>query len=316
MNNVRKILQGLENGKLSADEVPDELLLSVGAEMLIGDSTASDELLIRLTPLQRDVLGLQALLIEGNLASAVVLSEELLARSRSTEERDFECEVRLRMERALLAVDGPEQAGIELRWCSDRLKAIAPGSSLHGISQLNQAAWHALNGEVMMALAVHADITLESGHPAEIRGLSRLEVGRILTALDDLDHAMRHLWTARAVFLAANMDAEAAVAALEWLDLALEGINDDAPRMLERIESAAPRPVPGSSWVPSHSEDIIEVVEHVLPILLSDVGGEERNDLGLILDASQMLEKETWRDALVEKSSSIQDERLLDLLQS
>ena len=74
--------------------------------------------------------------------------------------------------------------------------------------------------------------------------------------------------------------------------------------------------VPGSSWVPSHSEDIIEVVEHVLPILLSDVGGEERNDLGLILDASQMLEKETWRDALVEKSSSIQDERLLDLLQS
>lgn len=316
MTDVRELIDGLQNGTISVDEVPEDMLLSVGAEMLLGESAGPDELLARLSPLQRDVLGLQALLVEGDLANAVVLSEELLARSRTSDERDFECEVRLRMERALLAVDGPEQAGLELRWCSERLKAIAPGSGLHGIALLNQAAWHALNGEVMMALAVHADITRESGHPAEIRGLSRLEVGRMLTALDDLDHAMRHMWTARAIFLAAEMDAEAVVASLEWLDLALEEVNDEAPRMLSRIENAQPRPVPGSSWIPAHSADIIEVVEQVLPLLTADVSGSERNDLGLILDASQILQRNEWREALGEKSDSIQDERLLEVLQS
>ncbi len=316
MNDVRTLTQGLQDGSISADDVPEEMLLSVGAEILLGESDGPDELLARLSPLQRDVLGLQGLLAEGDLANAVVLSEELLTRSRSGAERDFECEVRIRMERALLAVDGSERAGIEFRWCSERLKALAPGSSLHGISLLNQAAWHALNGEVMMALAVHADITRESGHPAELRGLSRLEVGRMLTALDDLDHAMRHLWTARAIFLAAEMEAESVVAALEWLDLALEEVNDEAPRMLQRIETAAPRPVPGSSWVPAHSADIIEVVEQILPLLLTDVGGPERNDLGLILDASQVLEISDWSEAIAEKSESIQDERLLEALQS
>lgn len=316
MNDVREILAALQNGSLSSIDVPDEMVLSVCAEILLGEAPGPDDILARLSPLQRDVIGLQAMLIEGDLANATVASEELLARSRSGDERDFECEVRLRMERALLAVDGPEQAGMELRWCTERLKAIAPGSSLHGIALLNRASWHALNGEVMMALAVHADITLESGHPAEIRGLSRLEVGRVLTALDDLEHAMRHLWTARAIFLDAEMDAESVVASLEWLDLALEEINDEAPRMAERIESAVPRPVPGSSWVPAHSEDITEVVEGVMPFLLADVSGEERNDLGLILDASQMLQRNDWMEAVAEKSTEIQDERLLELLQS
>ena len=58
---------------------------------------------------------------------------------------------------------------------------------------LNQATWHSNNGEIMMAMTIHAEITKESGFPDEFRGLSRLEVGRILTAMDDLDPAMRHL---------------------------------------------------------------------------------------------------------------------------
>ena len=140
------------------------------------------------------------------------------------------------MERALLAVDGSDASGQELRWCSERLKAIAPNTALHGISMLNQANWHSNNGEIMMAMAIHAEITKDSGFPDEIRGLSRLEVGRILTAMDDLDPAMRHLWTARAIFIQAEMEAEAVVVSLEWLDLALEEVTEDAPRMLYRIE--------------------------------------------------------------------------------
>ena len=278
MRDIREILNRLNSGEISAAEVPDEMILQVAAEILLVEGEGQDEILTRLSPLQREVLSLQALLMEGDLASAVVMSEELLTRSRSKEERDLECEVRVRMERALLAVDGVETSGLEFKWCTERLKAIAPGSALHGISLLNQGTWHANNGEVMMAMAVHADITRDSGHPPEIRGLSRLEVGRILTALDDLDPAMRHLWTAKAVFSDAGMVAESVVASLEWLDLALEEVVDDSPRMLNRIQNAAPRAVPGSSWIPANRSDVIDVVEDILPILLTDVGGMVRND--------------------------------------
>ena len=157
MSDIREILNRLNSGEISAVEVPDEMILQVAAEILFVEGEGQDEILTRLSPLQREVLSLQALLMEGDLASAVVMSEELLTRSRSKEERDLECEVRVRMERALLAVDGIETSGLELKWCTERLKAIAPGSALHGISLLNQGTWHANNGEVMMAMAVHAD---------------------------------------------------------------------------------------------------------------------------------------------------------------
>ena len=261
-------------------------------------------------------MGLQRLLVEGDIAKAVIISEDLLFRSRSKEERDLECEVRIRMERALLAVDGIDASGQELRWCSERLKAIAPNTALHGISMLNQANWHSNNGEIMMAMAIHAEITKDSGFPDEIRGLSRLEVGRILTAMDDLDPAMRHLWTARAIFIQAEMEAEAVVVSLEWLDLALEEVTEDAPRMLYRIENAGPRSVPGSSWVPANEQDVRDVVESIFSILTEDVGGTERTDLGIILDAAEILGEQEWKNSLLEKSKDIQDARLLEVLQS
>jgi hypothetical protein len=297
MKDIRKILSDLNSGSIKVSEIPDELLS-------------------RLSRLQRDVLGLQSLLVEGDIAKAVIISDDLLFRSRSKEERDLECEVRIRMERALLAVDGIDASGQELRWCSERLKAIAPNTALHGISMLNQANWHSNNGEIMMAMAIHAEITKDSGFPDEIRGLSRLEVGRILTAMDDLDPAMRHLWTARAIFIQAEMEAEAVVVSLEWLDLALEEVTEDAPRMLYRIENAGPRSVPGSSWVPANEQDVRDVVESIFSILTEDVGGTERTDLGIILDAAEILGEQEWKNSLLEKSKDIQDARLLEALQS
>ena len=85
MSDIREILNRLNSGEISAAEVPDEMVLQVAAEILFVEAEAEDEILTRLNSLQRDVLGLQALLMEGDLASAVVLSEELLARSRSKE---------------------------------------------------------------------------------------------------------------------------------------------------------------------------------------------------------------------------------------
>ena len=316
MKDIRKILSDLNSGSLKVSEIPDELILQLSSSMLIEQLEGPDELLSRLSRLQRDVLGLQSLLVEGDIAKAVIISEDLLLRSRSKEERDLECEVRIRMERALLAVDGSDASGHELRWCSERLKAIAPNTALHGISMLNQANWHSNNGEIMMAMAIHAEITKDSGFPDEIRGLSRLEVGRILTAMDDLDPAMRHLWTARAIFIQAEMEAEAVVVSLEWLDLALEEVTEDAPRMLYRIENAGPRSVPGSSWVPANEQDVRDVVESIFSILTEDVGGTERTDLGIILDAAEILGEQEWKNSLLEMSKDIQDARLLEALQS
>ena len=316
MKDIRKILSDLNSGSIKVSEIPDELILQLSSSMLIEQLEGPDELLSRLSRLQRDVLGLQRLLVEGDIAKAVIISEDLLFRSRSKEERDLECEVRIRMERALLAVDGIDASGQELRWCSERLKAIAPNTALHGISMLNQANWHSNNGEIMMAMAIHAEITKDSGFPDEIRGLSRLEVGRILTAMGDLDPAMRHLWTARAIFLQAEMEAEAVVVSLEWLDLALEEVTEDAPRMLYRIENAGPRSVPGSSWVPANEQDVRDVVESIFSILTEDVGGTERTDLGIILDAAEILDEQEWKNSLLEKSKDIQDARLLEVLQS
>ena len=316
MKDIRKILSDLNSGSVKVSEIPDELILQLSSSMLIEQLEGPDELLSRLSRLQRDVLGLQSLLVEGDIAKAVIISEDLLFRSRSKEERDLECEVRIRMERALLAVDGSDASGQELRWCSERLNAIAPNTALHGISMLNQANWHSNNGEIMMAMAIHAEITKDSGFPDEIRGLSRLEVGRILTAMDDLDPAMRHLWTARAIFLQAEMEAEAVVVSLEWLDLALEEVTEDAPRMLYRIENAEPRSVPGSSWVPANEQDVRDVVESIFSILTEDVGGTERTDLGIILDAAEILGEQEWKNSLLEKSKDIQDARLLEALQS
>ena len=316
MKDIRKILSDLNSGSVKVSEIPDELILQLSSSMLIEQLEGPDELLSRLSRLQRDVLGLQRLLVEGDIAKAVIISEDLLFRSRSKEERDLECEVRIRMERALLAVDGSDASGQELRWCSERLKAIAPNTALHGISMLNQANWHSNNGEIMMAMAIHAEITKDSEFPDEIRGLSRLEVGRILTAMDDLDPAMRHLWTARAIFIQAEMEAEAVVVSLEWLDLALEEVTEDAPRMLYRIENAGPRSVPGSSWVPANEQDVRDVVESIFSILTEDVGGTERTDLGIILDAAEILGEQEWKNSLLEKSKDIQDARLLEALQS
>ncbi len=297
-------------------DIADKDIFNIASAMLIDGAEGPDEILARLSPLQRDIISMQQLLVDGKLADAVEISGELLSRSRSSSERDVEAEVRIRIERALLAVDGNDKSGMELRWCTDRLNAMMPGSSLHGIAMLNLAAWHANNGEIMMSLAVHSDISKISGHPPEIRGLSRLEVARMLSALSDYDPAMRHLWTARAIFLEYELAAEAIVAGLEWLDLALEEVDSNAPNMMQRIESAAPRPVPGNSWIPSNPDDVRNVVESLLPVLIVDVTGDERNDLGLIVDAAEAIGEESWLKTIKEHSKSIQDVRLLEVLQS
>ena len=268
------------------------------------------------SPLMTEYQKLMMQVRQGETAAFAVKSNDILLRSRSGQEKNPEIEALTRMERALFGIGDDERIGTELKWCMDRLNAISPGSKNHGISILNMAAWHRNKGETMMSLATHSNISTLSGHPTQVLGLSRLEVGRMLASLDDLSTAMRHLWAARGYLSDSGMIPEALAASLEWLDIALDEVNHVAPRMEYRVENAKPRDEPGTTWIPANSKDVREVVEMLLPVLLADVSGTDRADLGLVIDASEMLEEEGWFASIEEKIGDIQDPRLLELLQS
>lgn len=274
----------------------------------MGDSESS--------PLMSEFQNLMIKVRQGETAEFAVKSNHILLRSRSGEDKDPEVEALIRMERVLFGIGDEDKIGAELKWCMDRLNAISPGSINHGISILNMAAWHRNKGETMMALATHSGISSSNGHPKQLLGLSRLEVGRMLVSLDDLSSAMRHLWAARGYLTDSEMIPESLAASLEWLDIALDEVNDVSPRMQHRIENSKPRNEPGTNWIPANSQDVREVVDMLLPVLLADVSGADRADLGLVIDAAEMLDEGGWIVRLEERIEDIQDPRLLELLQS
>ena len=253
---------------------------------------------------------------EGKTKEALEISEIILAKSRNLNDRDYESEAWIRMERALLGACPPENIGSELRWCVDRLNSISSGSALHGIALLNLASWHLNSSEEMMALVTLSEISPSLGHPNDIIGLSRLESGRILVSIGDIDPAMRHLWTAMSRLSSEGMYAESLVCAMEWLDIALDEIDPKSPRMEKRISEAKPREEPGLTSSPSNPEDIREVIDLIMPLCLKDLSGERRDDIGLIIDASDALGEKSWKEELRKRISDLQDTRLIAELQS
>ena len=266
--------------------------------------------------LSEELESMLSLLAKGNTSDARRLSDSILERSRSVSERSHDIEARVRIERALIGAVPEEMIGTELRWCVDRLNAISSGSSVHGLALLNLATWHANRGELMMALATHSEISINNGHPLDINSLSRLEVGRILTSMNDYGPAMRHLWSARSGFIELGMSPEAIATSLEWLDLALDDISDDSPTMASRIEEARPRHGPGNTTFPSNTSDIASIVEYLFPILTQDLSGISRLDIGLIIEASEKINRHVWKDAIASRKDEIQDPNLLEVFQS
>jgi hypothetical protein len=268
------------------------------------------------TPLQIDMVILQKKISQGDIENISDFSEDLLNRSRSSAERDHLIEARIRMDRALLGITNSELVGEELRWCVDRLNALCPGSPLHGLALLNLANWHRNIGESIMSLIIHADISKNYGHPEDIIGLSRLEAARIYVTLNDLDSAMRHFWSSRKSFMNNQMSSESLVASLEWLDLALEEVSDSAPDMDNRLENAAPRDNGEMIWIPSNPKDVELIVDELFPVLTRDLSGEKRNDIGLLIDSSNILGLSKWKNILLERIDEIQDPNVLEVLQS
>ena len=96
----------------------------------------------------------------------------------------------------------------------------------------------------------------------------------------------------------------------------MDEIEADSPMMDQRIADAKPRDSPGMSTVPSNPNDIRECVELILSVALIDVSGTQRDDLGLVLDASEAILEPKWKTEIEKRSHEIQDSRLLEALQS
>ena len=51
-------------------------------------------------------------------------------------------------------------------------------------------------------------------------------------------------------------------------------------------------------------------------MLLDDVSGVERRDIGLILDAAEVLREDLWLQLISERIAEIQDPKVIEALQS
>ena len=107
-----------------------------------------------------------------------------------------------------------------------------------------------------------------------------------------------------------SMIPEFLVSSLEWLDMALDNVDKNAPNMDFHIKNAKPREKPGVSTISSNPTDIKLVVEDLIQILFQDLSCPERNDIGLIVDASEILGIEEWKDILINRLPEIQDRNL------
>ena len=271
--------------------------------------------MLNLSPLRRDILRLSRSISEGDIAFAVNLSEELLNRSRSSEERDIEAEARIRLDRALIGAVEESMVGAELRWATERMSSIHPGSQGHALALLNLAGWHASSGESMMALAIHSEITSLAGHPNDLIALSRLEVGRLHLALGDDESALRHLWSSASKFESEQMQGEEAIALLEWLDIALDNLSLDARTMDETIRDAAPRDPKNKTAATAHPNDALQVAMRLVETILQDLSGSERPDLGILVDAAFCLKSETLAELLASRSEDIEDRAVVKWIQ-
>ena len=270
---------------------------------------------MKLSPLRRDILRLSRSISAGDIASAVILSEELLNRSRGSEERDIEAEARIRLDRALIGAVEDSMVGAELRWATERMSTIHPGSPGHALALLNLAGWHASSGENMMALAIHSEITSLAGHPNDLIALSRLEVGRLHLGLGDNESALRHLWSSASKFESEEMHGEEAIALLEWLDIALDTLSLEARTMDEIIRDAAPRDPKHKTTASAHPQDALQVAMRLAETILEDLSGSQRPDLGILVDAAFCLKSETLAELLTSRSEDIEDGEVVKWIQ-
>ncbi len=242
------------------------------------------------------------------------LKESVEASRRSTE-RNHTLEARSRMEWGLLRFTAgeEEEAGVDLRWAMERLKAIEEGSIAHGVATLNLAEWHTSRNEGIMALAILSDINREGPHEEPIIATSRLQISCLLFELGDYVSSQRHAWVAFKACSKNEMMESAHQSALIWMDLSLTNIDKSASRMSDVVSEASPRELGQNAPCRGHPEDLEEVVEWCTKNWNLGFDGESRPDIAVLLEAERALQLDAFHSKIVE-SGEAEDPTVLAML--
>lgn len=240
---------------------------------------------------------------------------ECVEASRNGPTRNHQIEARARMEWGLLRFTQgeSEEAGIDLRWAMERMKAISEGSVGHGMAILNMAAWHISRHESIMALALLSQINRLGPHKLEIIATSRLQISKILFEMGDFTASQRHAWVAFQGFTESGMVGEAVQAALIWLDLSLNEVTSDAMLMSQVVENAAPRNLGDSSQCCSNPDDMILVIKWCFDNWIEDNSGSNRPDLLVLIEAEKIVGLSHFKDKF-RQDSTIEDKDVLKAL--
>ncbi len=295
-------------------EFNDKLGLAEAA-IIAGDEDFSLKIQTLLTDAECSFVKFRFAQMNNDFDSAQNYLKDSVEESRSSTERNHTLEARARMEWGLLRFTAgeEEQAGIDLRWAMERLKAIEEGSIAHGIATLNLAEWHTSRNEGIMALAILSDINREGPHKEPIIATSRLQISCLLFELGDFVSSQRHAWVAFKSCSNNEMLESAHQSALIWMDLSLTNIDDSAPRMSEVVSNAKPRELGENSPCRAHPDDLKEVVEWCTENWNLGFEGESRPDIAVLLEAERAIGSENFSDKILE-SGKVTDATVLSML--
>jgi hypothetical protein len=285
------------------------------AATIAGDPDLATRVCDNLSDCENSFIQFRLSQIHNELDNAQNHLKDCVESSRRSDERNITLEARARMEWGLLRFTAgeEEQAGVDLRWAMERLKAIEEGSIAHGVAILNLAEWHSSRNESIMALAILSDITRDGPHKAQIIATSRLHIAGILFELGDYVSSQRHAWVAFKGCSSNDMADSAHQSALIWMDLSLNQIDVDSPRMSDVVANARPRKLGENQPCRAHPTDLKEVVKWSTSNWTMGYSGDSRPDIAVLLEAEKAVGKSEFA-AKINKSEDVTDKVVLNLL--
>ncbi len=317
MKSTHQLYLNYREGSISEEliiAVDDQLGLAESA-LHLGDRNYVQSSIERLSECEVAFINFRAAQIANDFDSAQEHLKVCVESSRKSGSRNHSLEARARMEWGLLRFTQgeEEQAGVDLRWAMERLKALDEGSIHHGLALLNLAEWHVARNEIIMALVILAEIGRDGPHAKEIIGQSRLQTAKIHFELGDFNATQRHAWVAFVLCASLDIIDSAMDAALIWLDLSLNSVCDEAPRMKELTSNPSPRELGEEEFLQSNPLDIITCLDWIYNHHDGVFSGVSRPDLVVIIEAEKAVGMGTFCEIL-NNSDEIEDTVVTNLL--
>ena len=307
-NNITPMLNDEPNGAL---RVAEQALAE-------GDEASSSKLEKMLSDAESSIIQFRKAQLSNDSDAAQEHLAAALQSSRNASQRDHLLEARIRMEWGLLraSLGESEQAGADLKWAVERLKALEEGHVWHSLALLNMAAWHESMNEHLMALVLYGDFARNGPHTVESVSMARRRAGDILIQIGDMHGALLQFWIAHHGFRQTGLLDHALEAGLHWLDIGLTSVDSDSKLMTERVEQAKPRKAgEPRKQLNIHPDDVRMLLDWVLESPV-EVTGEYRPDLAVLLEADREISHGGIESIIEQNAALIQDENVLSLFQS